>query len=135
MLVVVAIGTRLCWLGFIRDDIEVGVYDSHDGTKNFQQSFPDRYFTVRICCLGGRYYYLRFLRGLIREVDAFKRLVYRDGCIRKTDVRPLQGAYLADTHTCVETYQYAEVAECEVFGKVFHQFSLVVECQHRESSA
>ena len=51
MLVVVAIGTRFCWLGFICYDIEVGVYDSHDGTEDFQQSFADWYFTARVCSL------------------------------------------------------------------------------------
>ena len=51
MLVVVAIGTRFRWLSFIRDDIEVGVYDCHDGTEDFQQSFADWYFTARVCSL------------------------------------------------------------------------------------
>ena len=31
-----------------------------------------------------------------------------------------------------EAYQYAEVAESEVVGKVLHQLPLVVNCQHRQ---
>ena len=87
---------------------------------------------MRIDGLGRGHDQFRLVFAPILHIDTFHRAINRNHPFCHIHIAPFQTAYLPYPHPCVQTDKDAKVAKCEIIRKEPHQFTLVVDTQHRQ---